>query len=385
MALKLRGNAWYLRKSVNGKLKEFPLRIYGGEDDRARAEKAASKMSKNINEGKAAKKVLGKPGLHAVGKKAPAPTFAEWWEEYRVSHGREKNEDTQRRDAQVMVPWLALLGSKRLDEITSTDCLRAVQARRKAHTAHKNRKTKKLLAEDTVQRERNLIQAILARAIENGTKGIDKNPMKGVGGRKKGEKAPEDEPKLIAAMRKPVKDAVGRKVRMHERYVRFVQLLLQTGLRIDELLNEHFRDEGDSIHVKGKFAKERDVALTRTARATLDEQWKDTGSEGSRRPKDGGPWWQNQQRFRAVMAKASTRAGIAHLSPHDLRHTFGHRYLTKYSGDIQTLSKILGHASVAVTERHYAYLRKEDVRDKMLAAMEPARRVPTRSGLRAVK
>ena len=43
-----------------------------------------------------------------------------------------------------------------------------------------------------------------------------------------------------------------------------------------------------------------------------------------------------------------------------MRHTFGTRWL-QAGGDIFKLSKILGHASVAVTEEHYAHLLKEDL------------------------
>jgi hypothetical protein len=32
----------------------------------------------------------------------------------------------------------------------------------------------------------------------------------------------------------------------------------------------------------------------------------------------------------------------------------------------------IGHASVAVIEKHYAYLRREDIASKMLAVMERA-------------
>ena len=143
--------------------------------------------------------------------------------------------------------------------------------------------------------------------------------------------------------------------------------MLETGLRIDELLNEHFKDKDDYVHVKGKFAKERDVALTTKARKTLDEQWADAGDPQSPRPKGSGPWWQRKQ-ICSGDDQGCERAGILHLSPHDLRHTFGHRFLVK-GGDIYVLSKILGHSSVAVTERHYAYLRREDVAEKMLAVM----------------
>ena len=64
-----------------------------------------------------------------------------------------------------------------------------------------------------------------------------------------------------------------------------------------------------------------------------------------------------------LIAAAPVRTALPHLSPHDLRHTYGHRWLVG-GGDIYTLSRILGHTSVKVTEDHYAYLLKEDLRAK---------------------
>jgi integrase/recombinase XerD len=66
-----------------------------------------------------------------------------------------------------------------------------------------------------------------------------------------------------------------------------------------------------------------------------------------------------------VLKRAAARANIDHLSPHALRHTFGHRWL-KTGGDVYVLSKVLGHSSVVTTERHYAHVLKED----LSAAME---------------
>jgi len=34
-----------------------------------------------------------------------------------------------------------------------------------------------------------------------------------------------------------------------ERYVRFITFMLETGLRLDELLNEHFSDRKTHVHV----------------------------------------------------------------------------------------------------------------------------------------
>ena len=48
MTLKLRGKAWYLKKTikVNGvsKVREFPLKVYGGEKNRSRAETAGGEV-----------------------------------------------------------------------------------------------------------------------------------------------------------------------------------------------------------------------------------------------------------------------------------------------------------------------------------------------------
>ena len=101
------------------------------------------------------------------------------------------------------------------------------------------------------------------------------------------------------------------------------------------------------------------MPLTLVAQKTVDDQL----------AADGRLWGQNPQRLREVLATAAKRARTHHLSPHDLRHTFGHRWLAA-GGDIYTLSKLLGHSSVNVTEQHYAHLLKEDVASKMTAVME---------------
>jgi len=117
------------------------------------------------------------------------------------------------------------------------------------------------------------------------------------------------------------------------------------------------------VRVTGKFGKTREVPLPAALIPLIEQQL----------AADGHLWTQNPQRLREVLADACTqrtnkqggitRPALQHLSPHALRHTFGWRWL-KAGGDIYTLSKILGHTSVAVTEKHYAHLLKEDLRTK---------------------
>ena len=63
------------------------------------------------------------------------------------------------------------------------------------------------------------------------------------------------------------------------------------------------------------------------------------------------------------------------------RHTYGTRWL-QAGGDIYKLSRILGHASVSVTEAHYVHLLKDD----LVAASQQVRiAVAPRPGGNAVK
>lgn len=65
--------------------------------------------------------------------------------------------------------------------------------------------------------------------------------------------------------------------------------------------------------------------------------------------------------FEKNYKKYCERVGIEECSPHGLRNNFAKRFLMS-GGDIYTLSKILGHSSVKVTEECYLDLDDEDIR-----------------------
>ena len=67
--------------------------------------------------------------------------------------------------------------------------------------------------------------------------------------------------------------------------------------------------------------------------------------------------------FEKNYKKYCNRVGIEECSPHGLRNNFAKRFLMS-GGDIYTLSKILGHSSVTVTEEAYLDLLTEDLRIK---------------------
>lgn len=71
--------------------------------------------------------------------------------------------------------------------------------------------------------------------------------------------------------------------------------------------------------------------------------------------------------FRNGMLAAAAEAGIDDFTEHDLRRTCGCRLLQKHKRSIVEVSKWLGHSSVRVTERHYAFLEEEMLDDIVTA------------------
>ena len=65
--------------------------------------------------------------------------------------------------------------------------------------------------------------------------------------------------------------------------------------------------------------------------------------------------------FETNFKKYGERIGLKEIHPHMLRNNFSKRFLMN-GGNIYTLSKILGHSSVTVTEEAYLDLQSEDLR-----------------------
>lgn len=293
---------------------------------------------------------------------APSPTVKAYWDDtYRPTYTVKKR--ASRLDDQVMAHALPVLGSLRLDEVRKSDCERYLNDRRRAFCANPGHRQPRRIAEGTVQRERSFLHAFFQQAVEDGL--IEKNPWRNI------ERVPY-------AVRDRVLSDSEQSVllaRLSPRFQRFVLFLLGTGIRLEECRGIDPKTDMNldtrTLRVTGKFDKTREVPIPADLVPIIKKQLK----------ADGTLWTQTAQRLRAVLAKVCRevppsprevrpqwqrrpQAGIPHLSPHALRHTFGHRWL-KGGGDIYALSKILGHESVGVTEKHYAQLLKEDLRAAM--------------------
>ena len=138
-----------------------------------------------------------------------------------------------------------------------------------------------------------------------------------------------------------------------------LQLMLQAGLRISEVVKLQYRD----IQVKersgmvrisdGKGLKEREVPLNATARRALLTYFKSLDKLKSKSPvflsKQG-----SGATIRAIQLMVSSLARRAKIqrikvSPHTLRHTFASNYLKANPGNLVELAALLGHESLNTT------------------------------------
>jgi len=281
------------------------------------------------------------------------PNVAEWWEVYQATFP--KSARTQKRDEQIMAHALPHFGRWLLDRVTPSHCqLYLTRRANEIRVVERNvertidgkktivkEKVRKRVAGGTILRERNLLQALFERAVEDGL--IQKNPWRGV---KRGK---FDTKKRVLTL-----DEQERLELVCTPWFRsWLFFMLGTGLRLDEcrgIRPEHFNWDVQTVMVTGKGNKTREVPMLGGVDVLAREQL-DT---------EGHLWPEDPSLFRKELDRYAKVAGIPHLSPHTLRHTFATRYL-QGGGDIYILSKILGHASVKTTEEVYAHLLKEDL------------------------
>lgn len=403
MSIRMRGEGWYLRTKVGapkGKQAELFLGIYGIEH-RKEAEKVAAKIVAKRRKIAAQTKALTTAVDSHVEQLRRAGvdtdirevlTFGAWTDLYLKTYTPTKAKRQHSRDDAILSFWKTIPFSPgrtwadvKLAEFKESHCLAALAYRRKQGTRNPLwKQQREHVAESTVQRERGLVQAVFERAIDNDEL-RSRNPWSTV------PKEPsearnrllteEDYQKVQAAFiglpGAPGEESVGA------RWSRWLTLLWETGLRLDESLKIEARDltyAPGYLHIHGKGRKRlskcttcgrvggkcRDIILTPVARKALADQW----------AAESRYFTQHESRYRHVLEKAAKRAGLlnsdtfpyAFLSPHDIRHSFGARYIQR-GGKIYTLSKILGHSSVAVTEKHYAFMSRDDVATEMLAVM----------------
>ncbi len=264
-------------------------------------------------------------------RKFEAPFFSEWLKTYFETYSVRKRSPWS--DKNALRHAARFFGRYRLDEITTTMCVRYL-----------NKRLSEKAAKATVNLERAILGAVFQRALDDGL--IEKNPWR------KTERQPVG-PRIRLLDQENEKHLRGKLSPSQNRWLTF---MLGTGLRLAEAraVSENEIDfERRLIHVPAEAAKggkSRDVPLFPEVEKVVREELAESEKL----------WHAAPQVYQHMLKIRAEDAAIPHLSPHDLRHTFATRYL-RGGGNIFTLSKILGHASVTVTEKQYVHLIPTDL------------------------
>lgn len=163
----------------------------------------------------------------------------------------------------------------------------------------------------------------------------------------------------------PADDAPGREREKRLRDLALVELLYGAGLRVAELCGLDVRDvdlHRGEVRVTGKGDKERVVPLPAAAREAVGAYVAHRRAPGllgqplftALRPRRDGPRRLGARDARRILRARARRAGIAdRVHPHRLRHSYA-THLLDMGADLRDIQELLGHASLATTEKYTA-------------------------------
>lgn len=151
---------------------------------------------------------------------------------------------------------------------------------------------------------------------------------------------------------------------------RAIIVAIDTGLRVAEIRHLKWAwvsFERQEVHIPKEIAKSgkdrwvpllpRVLALLKEMKAEARCDWvfpNDTAT---------GPRVNFDKALRQFVAGPVAASGIAPFGWHDLRRTCGCRLLQVHKLSMEEVSKWLGHSSITVTERHYAFLTVDSLHE----------------------
>jgi integrase len=351
MSVYRRGKVWYYHFEVQG----TRFRGSTGVTEKAAAERITAKLRLEAAE-----------SVHFP--KAKTMTLAEALLRYYTEHASHL---PSAYTIYGYVKRLGVMGDKKLTEITDATIAEYV-ARRRGDQVRGTKKTRKLVANATVNHEVRCLRAVLRKAATWGA-AVPTIEWKAHLLPEAGERTVyltvDQERALIAALRPDFRP--------------LVQFCLMTGARLTAAIRLTWRNVdyvSKRITMKVKGGGTHTVPLTPgltillanergghpvfvfTYEAAEDRP----GLKGAKR-KRGERYPFSKDGWRRVWKRAADAAGVPGFRFHDLRHTAGSR-ITKDAG-IAVAQKLLGHANITTTRR-YAHVLMDDV----AAAMERVER-----------
>ncbi|MDE3131493.1 MAG: tyrosine-type recombinase/integrase, partial [Acidobacteriota bacterium] len=155
-----------------------------------------------------------------------------------------------------------------------------------------------------------------------------------------------------------------------------VELLARTGLRLGELRRlslDAVVQIGSAYWLRvpvGKLRNDRYVPLHPELK-TLIDQWLAQRGETSRHPLlfvTARGWPISNTKIEAALARNARRAGIGHVTPHQLRHTLATQAVNR-GMSLDAIAALLGHRDMSMT-MVYARIADRTVADQYFAVSE---------------
>lgn len=170
---------------------------------------------------------------------------------------------------------------------------------------------------------------------------------------------PAEAASLVEAPPSDVEDDLERAVALRDRAV--LELMYGSGLRVGEVAGltlERVDLERGRVLVLGKGSKERELPLSDPARRAI-RAWIEEGRPVLERGESTAWLFLNRRKGalgardirRLVGRYGRTTLAGRRVTPHTLRHSFA-THLLEGGADIRAVQELLGHASVATTQRY---------------------------------
>lgn len=147
-------------------------------------------------------------------------------------------------------------------------------------------------------------------------------------------------------------------------------VLLDTGLRASELCRLKIQDINHvTLHITvfGKGKKERRIPISQTTFAAIQDYLKQRGGKSEWVFVTMGNRPINRNRLGDILEGIGNQAGIGRVYPHRFRHTFAIQFL-RNGGNIYSLQRILGHATLDMVKRYLAISQIDLDRDHAAAS-----------------
>lgn len=329
-----RGEVYYGRVTIAGKTVQQSLETADLAEARRRIGPWLAKV-------RAAAPDAGPATLHAA-----LEVFAD-------RHARQITEATRRRYAVSADHLLRLIGPEtRLDRID-----------RAMLSGFANTRATEGAGNPTVRRDLACLSIVFEIAADAGYAGI--NPVKRYLREAKRRGLAESPPRDRYLSHEEEATLLGAIEPGHVMLQAFVALSIDTGLRHGELLSLEWANvdlRRRELYVPKERAKSgvgRRVPLLPRALDVLRSLPRNkVGPHVLHKPR--GARFAQDAMWRPFKSLAD-RCGISDVTVHDLRRTCGCRLLQDHALSMSHVSKWLGHATTSVTERHYAFLRVDDL------------------------